>query len=71
MKIKQEQKERLADNGLAGKYNPTIAKLILSANHDMREKVDTDVTSKGDKIIPILPLNDVLRNNSDKEDNRS
>lgn len=37
-KIKREQKQRLIENGLAGKYNPVIAKLVLSANHGMAEK---------------------------------
>ncbi|MFA6897235.1 MAG: terminase small subunit [Patescibacteria group bacterium] len=37
-KIKTEQKERLMNSGLSGDYNPTIAKLILSSNHDMHEK---------------------------------
>lgn len=48
--IKAEQKKRLMDKGLSGDYNPTIAKLILSANHDMREK--TDVTTGGESLNP-------------------
>ena len=48
-KILTEQQKRLIDSGLAGDYSPTIAKLILSANHGMREK--TDLTSDG-KAIP-------------------
>lgn len=50
-KIKLEQKERLINNGLSGDYNPAIAKLILSSNHDMKEK--TDFTSDGEKITAI------------------
>ncbi len=42
-KIEAEQQKRLINNGLSGDYNPTIAKLILSSNHGMREK--SDVTS--------------------------
>lgn len=42
-RIKTEQQKRLMNSGLSGDYNPTIAKLVLSANHDMREK--SDVTS--------------------------
>jgi hypothetical protein len=42
-KIVKVQKERLIGNGLSGDYNSTIAKLILSSNHGMREK--SDVTS--------------------------
>ena len=49
-KIVEEQKRRLIDNGLAGTYNPVIAKLVLSANHGMAEKTEQDVTSKGEKI---------------------
>jgi len=49
-KIRTEQKERLLNNGLSGDYNPTIAKLVLSANHGMAEKTQTDVTSGGNPI---------------------
>jgi hypothetical protein len=51
VQIKTEQMERLINNGLNGDYNPTIAKLILSSNHGMREKTETDVTSKGESIV--------------------
>lgn len=50
-KIRQEQLQRLIDRGLEGSYNPTIAKLILSANHGMRER--TDITTD-DKPLPLL-----------------
>lgn len=43
-KIKEEQKEWLFDNGLLGEYNPVIAKLILSSNHGMSDKVDNKTT---------------------------
>jgi hypothetical protein len=49
-KIRQEQQQRLINNGLSGEYNSTIAKLILSSNHGMREKSETDITSGGEKI---------------------
>lgn len=48
-KITNKQLERLIDDGLYGNANPTIAKLILSANHGMRER--TDLTTN-DKDIP-------------------
>jgi hypothetical protein len=48
-KIKTEQQQRLIDKGLSGDYNSTIAKLILSANHGMRER--TDITTD-DKELP-------------------
>lgn len=34
------QLERLVNEGLAGNYNSTIAKLMLSSNHGMKERVD-------------------------------
>lgn len=51
--IKQEQEDRLLDNGLSGDYNPTIAKLILSSNHGYAEK--QDVTSNGETLTLYLP----------------
>jgi hypothetical protein len=60
-KITKEQQKRLLDKGLSGQYNPTIAKLILSSNHGMRER--SDVTSD-DKPMP-QPLLSAL-----KEDNK-
>jgi len=50
-KIRIEQQNRLINMGLSGEYNPTIAKLILSSNHGMREK--SDVTSDGE-ALPVL-----------------
>ena len=47
-KIDREQKRRLVENGLSGNYNPLIAKLVLAANHGMRDA--TDVTSGGKPI---------------------
>lgn len=52
-KLDAEQKSRLIQESLAGNYNPMIAKLVLSANHDMKEKSETDLTSKGEKITGI------------------
>lgn len=63
-KIEAEQQKRLINKGLSGDYNPTIAKLILSSNHGMREK--SDVTSDG-KPLP-TPIIDVLQNHSNEED---
>lgn len=45
-KIKRAQKNKLVNNGLAGTYNPTIAKLILSSNHGMVEKTASELTGK-------------------------
>lgn len=56
--ILTEQKNRLIFSGLSGDYNPTIAKLLLSANHGMAEKTEnkTDVTSKGERINDLRDL---------------
>jgi len=40
------QKERLIKRGLSGDYNPMITKLILSANHGMKERVDNTSDDK-------------------------
>lgn len=59
--IKDEQKKRLLSEGLAGNYNSTIAKLILSANHGMVEKKEVDQTHRYPdevKINFIEPDND-------------
>lgn len=42
--IKKIQKKRLMNMGLSGDYNPTIAKLILSANHGLSEKTEQKIT---------------------------
>jgi hypothetical protein len=47
-KISDAQKKILIKRSLSGDYNPLIAKLILSANHGMKEK--TDVTSNDQPI---------------------
>lgn len=49
--IRTEQHSRLIDNGLSGDYNPTIAKLILSANHGMAEKTDNTHTMSVTELI--------------------
>ena len=51
-KIDTQQALRLQNKGLLGEYNPTITKLILSANHDMKEK--SDFTSDNKAIPPLL-----------------
>ena len=49
-KIRQAQHNRLVDETLAGNYNPVIAKLMLSSNHNYAENSKTDITSGGEKI---------------------
>jgi hypothetical protein len=60
-KILIEQKERLINMGLSGDYSPTIAKLILSSNHGMKEKTETDITTKGKSIGGFI----MVRNDGD------
>lgn len=62
-KIVLEQRKRLERGGLSGDYNSTIAKLILSANHGLREK--SDVTSDG-KALPTPILGNVSKNDSNE-----
>lgn len=45
-KIMIEQKRRLLEEGLSGNYNSTIAKLVLSANHGMKETTVQENTWK-------------------------
>jgi len=52
-RIKNEQKQRLMNSGLSGQYNSTIAKLILSSNHGMKERVDNTTDDE-----PINSFND-------------
>lgn len=40
------QKQMILNNGLAGRYNSTIAKLALNVNHGMVEKSQVDNTHK-------------------------
>lgn len=39
-KIRAAQKRVLLNKGISGEYNSTIGKLILSANHGMKERSD-------------------------------
>lgn len=48
--IKSKQGKMLINKSLEGKYNSTIAKLILSSKHGYVEKTAQDVTTGGDKI---------------------
>lgn len=44
--LKKKQAEMLIQNGLSGDYNSTIAKLMLSANHGINEKTESESTVK-------------------------
>ena len=41
-----EQKERLVNMGLAGVYNSNIAKMMLSSNHGMKDRIETTADTK-------------------------
>lgn len=60
------QARELQNQGLLGTYNPTITKLMLSANHGMREK--TDITTN-DKDMPAVAGFTFIRNDDDTADN--
>ena len=42
--IKQISKSQLCSGGLTSRYNSTIAKMMLSANHGMHERTEKDVS---------------------------
>lgn len=42
-KIRAEQIKRLINEGLSGRYNPTIAKLMLANNYGYSDKQETDL----------------------------
>lgn len=50
-RLDAEQKERLIDRSLSSRYNPTIAKLLLSANHGMAEKTESKDTLKAEVTL--------------------
>lgn len=53
-KIEDKQAKTLINNGLSGKFNSSITKLMLSANHGMSEKSEIDHTSKGEALGVIM-----------------
>lgn len=61
--IRNEQADRLINNGLAGRYNPTITKVLLT-KHGYREGVDA---TTNDKDLPplYLPTELIKKNNLD------
>lgn len=59
-RLRAIQASRLIENGLAGTYNPTIAKVLLS-KHGYKESTEQDLTSKGEKIM-VLPSELINKN---------
>lgn len=52
-KLMQTQATQLINDGIYGgkEVNATIIKLLLQNNHNMREKVDTDITTGGQPLV--------------------
>lgn len=48
-RVVKEGEHRMVNNAMSGKYNPLMAKFVLSSRHEYREK--TDVTSGGKNIV--------------------
>ena len=51
--ISSTQEMMLLDGGLSGDFNPTITKLMMT-KHGYSDKVETDVSSKGQSITPTI-----------------
>lgn len=67
--ILAEQAKRLMNNGLTGRWNSTITKLILT-KHGYSDKSETDVTSGG-KPLPILASMNVPTDDSHSENSET
>lgn len=50
IQIKRLQGKELINKGLEGKFNSTIAKMLLNSKHGVIEKTNTDLTSGGEKV---------------------
>ena len=59
--LRGAQAQKLIQNSLLGRYNPTIAKLILSGKHNYVEKSEVDQNVNGNVTF----INDVPRPRSD------
>jgi len=53
--ILAEQEKRLINNGLGGLYKEKTNAMLLSKHGYTTEKVETDITSQGEKVGTILP----------------
>lgn len=67
-RLKANQANELIQRGLAGTYNPTITKVILT-KHGYREGIDQTTNDK-DLPTPILG-NAILDNNGTEEDSKA
>jgi hypothetical protein len=64
-KILSKQKSILIDNGLAGIYSPVITKVLLSANHDTKEAIDTTQSTFSDEQVDRIAERIAARKGSD------
>ncbi len=66
-KLKNDQAQKLIQNALAGRYNASIAKLILSGKHGYVEQ--TELKATVEQVTPILGAKskDVHTDDSDQE----
>lgn len=64
IRVDMAQKAQLMDDGMYGgkEINPRIAQFLLTVNHGMVEKTNTDITSQGDKIeLPRLYIPEEIK----------
>lgn len=52
--LKDVQEEFLINNGLSGRYNSTLAKLLLGVNHGMIERKEVDNTHKLIGVVKMI-----------------
>lgn len=64
-RLRAKQAKELVNKGLSGDYNPTIAKVLLS-RHGYREGIDTDLTSKGEKIVNTVEVDLIAQGVAEK-----
>ena len=55
-RVKQYQKVMLINNGLSNRYNSTIAKLCLAANHNMKDQKEENLNIVGQEEKPLQVL---------------
>jgi hypothetical protein len=67
-KIKNIFENRVNVGGLKNKLNATMAIFNLKNNYGWKDKTESDITTGGEKIIPIL--NGLSSNNSNKKDSK-
>lgn len=53
-RLKRIQQTQLINNGLSGRYNPTITKLLLGVNHGMIEKSEVDSTHRMIGLVKLI-----------------